>query len=107
MNRSRRDLDANHSRNPRERVNIRGMEVYSGRREDILVDVGRRELLAPSKVAGVITVFVMSACDGGGHRRFVLINVRLCKRIRKDTTGSCRKPTQSGAGLLVTMVRNQ
>ena len=46
------------------------MEDYLGRSEDIKAEVGELEpyLLAPSDVAGIITVL---ACDGGGYMRFV------------------------------------
>ena len=33
-------------------------------------------LLAPSDVAGVVTVFEKNACDGGGYRRFASIKRR-------------------------------
>ena len=63
---SDRELDANHSWNPRERVIIRGMEDYLGRSEDIMVEVEELEtcLLGPSDVAGIIiAVLAKNACD--------------------------------------------
>ena len=40
--------------------------------------VGQLEsyLVAPSDVAGIITVLAETACDGGGYRRFVFIKRR-------------------------------
>ena len=73
---SDREFDANHFLNPRERIVIEGMKDYLGRRESILVAVGKLEsyLVAPSDVVGIITVMAETACDGGGYRRFLFIN---------------------------------
>ena len=72
---SSRDFDANHRRNPMERVIIRGVEDYLGRSEEILVEGEEFEtyLLAPSDVAGIITVLAKNVCDGGADRKFAFI----------------------------------
>ena len=77
---------------------ITGMEDYFGRSEDFMVE--ELEIY----VAGTIAVLAKNACDGGGFWRFVLIKqsdgnvvggMRLCKRTRTETTGSCRKPSST------------
>ena len=64
-----------------------------GRSEDFMVE--ELEIY----VAGTIAVLAKNACDGGGYWRFVLIKqsdgnvvggMRLCKRTRTETTGSCQ-----------------
>ena len=62
-NQSDRDLDANHSRNPRERVIIGGMENYLGRSEDIMVEAEELEtyLLGPLDVMGIVYVLAQNA----------------------------------------------
>ena len=105
---SDREFDANHSWNPRERVIIGGMGDYLERSEDILVEAEKLAtcLLGPTDVAGIVTVLEQNACDGGGHRRFVLIPksecnavpqgcMQLCQETRTETRGNCRKPSSA------------